>query len=201
MPCCFLLHIVCNFFENRVAIKLRTIWRNLWHAGSKNGYKGRFRKREHGALHATHFGHRMVGIKTWYFRGFELSLKPKLAARQRCKWRLVCEWVCTVTSVSVRIWKRAICAKNNKPKSGGLFLVNTRPFPEHSSSMATFSAGMEGLGSRKGVLKKICTNSRKKRKFLFLWLLVQIFFSAPFSRRGDQLLGHFVQGRIDRCLR
>ena len=43
-------------------------------------------------------------------------------AGQRCKCRLVCEWVCTVTSVSVRIEKRANCAKNNKPKSGGLFL-------------------------------------------------------------------------------
>ena len=62
-------------------------------------------------------------------------------AGQRCKWQLVCEWVCTVTSVSVRIEKRANCAKNNKPKSGGLFLVNARPFPEHSSSRATFSAG------------------------------------------------------------
>ena len=42
-------------------------------------------------------------------------------AGQRCKCRLVCEWVCTVTSVSVRIEKRANYAKNNKPKSGGLF--------------------------------------------------------------------------------
>ena len=53
--------------------------------------------------------------------------------------------VCTVTSVSVRIEKRANCAKNNKPKSGGLFLVNARPFPEHSSSRATFSAGRAWL--------------------------------------------------------
>ena len=66
-------------------------------------------------------------------------------AGQRCKCRLVCEWVCTVTSVSVRIEKRANCAKNNKPKSGGLFLVNARPFPEHSSSIATFSAGRAWL--------------------------------------------------------
>ena len=66
-------------------------------------------------------------------------------AGQRCKWRLVCEWACTVTSVSVRIEKRANCAKNNKPKSGGLFLVNARPFPEHSSSIATFSAGRAWL--------------------------------------------------------
>ena len=66
-------------------------------------------------------------------------------AGQRCKCRLVCEWVCTVTSVSVRIEKRANCAKNNKPKSGGLFLVNARPFPEHSSSRATFSAGRAWL--------------------------------------------------------
>ena len=50
-----------------------------------------------------------------------------------------------VTSVSVRIEKRANCAKNNKPKSGGLFLVNARPFPEHSSSKATFSAGRAWL--------------------------------------------------------
>ena len=67
---------------------------------------------------------------------------------QRCKCRLVCEWVCTVTSVSVRIKKRANCAKNNKPKSGGLFLVNARPFPEHSSSIATFSAGRAWLEAR-----------------------------------------------------
>ena len=39
-------------------------------------------------------------------------------AGQRCKWRLVCEWVCTVTSVSVRIEKGVNCAKNNRPKSG-----------------------------------------------------------------------------------
>ena len=66
-------------------------------------------------------------------------------AGQRCKCRLVCEWVCTVTSVSVRIEKRANCAKNNKPKSGGLFFVNARPFPEHSSSRATFSEGRAWL--------------------------------------------------------
>ena len=72
-------------------------------------------------------------------------------AGQRCKCRLVCEWVRTVTSVSVRIEKRANCAKNNKPKSGGLFLVNARPFPEHSSSRATFSAGrawLEAMGGQ-----------------------------------------------------
>ena len=86
-----------------------------------------------------------------YLRGFELSistLKPKLAAGQRRKWRLVFEWVCTVASVSVRIRKRANCAKNNRPKSGWLFLVNTRPFPEHSSSIATFSAGRAWLEAR-----------------------------------------------------
>ena len=70
-------------------------------------------------------------------------------AGQRCKCRLVCEWVCTVTSVSVRIEKRANCAKNNKPKSGGLFLVNARPFPELSSSRATFSAGRAWLEASK----------------------------------------------------
>ena len=52
----------------------------------------------------------------------ERSNKTKLPrpdrAGQRCKCRLVCEWVCTVTSVSVRIEKPANCAKNNKPKSG-----------------------------------------------------------------------------------
>ena len=69
------------------------------------------------------------------------TLKPKLAAGQRRKWRLVCEWVCTVPSVSVRIKKRANCAKNNRPKSGWLFLVNTRPFPEQSSSIATCRVG------------------------------------------------------------
>ena len=38
------------------------------------------------------------------------------------------EWVCTVTSVSVRIWKRAKCAKNNMPKSGRLFLLRPCAF-------------------------------------------------------------------------
>ena len=82
-------------------------------------------------------------------------------AGQRCKCRLVCEWVCTVTSVSVRIEKRANCAKNNKPKSGGLFLVNARPFPEHSSSRATFSAGrawLEASASR-GAASFLATES------------------------------------------
>ena len=73
-----------------------------------------------------------------------------------CKCRLVCEWVCTVTSVSVRIEKRANCAKNNKPKSGGLFLVNARPFPEHSSSRATFSAGRAWLEAKAAPHTKAC---------------------------------------------
>ena len=63
---------------------------------------------------------RWTEIKTWYLRGFELSIsntETKVAAQRR-KWRLVCEWVCTVASVSVRIKKRANCAKNNRPKSG-----------------------------------------------------------------------------------
>ena len=77
-------------------------------------------------------------------------------AGQRCKCRLVCEWVCTVTSVSVRIEKRANCAKNNKPKSGGLFLVNARPFPEHSSSRATFSAGRAWLEA--SMARRLCQN-------------------------------------------
>ena len=80
--CCFppsySLGSCVTSFESRVAIKLRTIRRNLWHADSKNGYRGRFRKREdvvesslllkekriwfieHGALPAAHFGHQMV---------------------------------------------------------------------------------------------------------------------------------------------
>ena len=79
------------------------------------------------------------------------TLKPKLAAGQRRKWRLVCEWVCTVASVSVRIKNRANCAKNNRPKSGWLFLVNTRPFPEQSSSIATCRVGSIQRG--KGVVR------------------------------------------------
>ena len=63
-----------------------------------------------------------------------------------------------VTSVSVRIEKRANCAKNYKPKSGGLFLVNARPFPEHSSSIATFSAGRAWLEA-----KQTCARVRKLR--------------------------------------
>ena len=68
------------------------------------------------------------------------DLSSSVPGKDPSAWRLVCEWVCAVTSVSVRIEKRAKCAKNNKPKSGGLFLANARPFPQHSSSIATFSA-------------------------------------------------------------
>ena len=83
---------------------------------------------------------------------------------QRCKWRLVCEWVCTFTSVSVRIEKCANCAENNKPKTGGLFLVNARPFPEQSSSIATFSVGRAWLEARvtfaeRGIASKLAVVS------------------------------------------
>ena len=141
--------LMCNFFfENRMMIKLRTIRRNLWHGDSKNtaktGCRGRFRKSEHGACIQHALVIRWTEIKTWYHEASNFrfpTLNPKLATGQRRKWRLVCEWVCTVASVSVRIKKRANCAKNNRPKSGWLFLVNTRPFPEQSSSIATCRVG------------------------------------------------------------
>ena len=107
--------------------------------------RGSFRKRDHRALH-VHFCHRLVMVPS----SFRFpTLKPNFPKPgQRCKWRLVCEWVCTVTSVSVRIEKRANYAKNNKPKSGWLFLVNTRPFPEQLTSIATFSTGRAWLVAR-----------------------------------------------------
>ena len=136
-------------------IKLRNIRQSLWHADSKNTAKiliGFQRKISQtwawSFACAAHSGQQMVRdqdlvpsrLRTFDFQHWNQSLQ--LVPRR--KWRLVCEWVCTVTSVSVRIEKRTNCAKNNKPKSGGLFLVKTRPFPEHSSSIATFSAGRPG---------------------------------------------------------
>ena len=57
-------------------------------------------------------------------------------------------------------------------------------------SCQNFTTGRHSFGKQtyavarwpsKGALKKICTNSHKKRKppFLFLWLLVQFFFQRP----------------------
>ena len=130
----------------------------------KVGHGGRFtfRKTEHQARH-SHFAHWLAGPLAWSeidpaHRAFDARAptKPNFQrperSGQRCKWRLVCEWVCTVTSVSVRIEKRANCAKNNKPKSGGLFLVNARPFPEQSLSIATYRVGsiLRGKGLVRG---------------------------------------------------
>ena len=147
-----------------IKLQLRTLRRNVVRRHRKVGRGPRdgrftFRKSEHQARHSQ-FAHWLSRWPAGLVRDRsgpssirrERSNKTKLPrpdrAGQRCKWRLVCEWVCTVTSVSVRIEKRANCAKNNKPKSGGLFLVNARPFPEHSSSIATFSAGRAWLEAR-----------------------------------------------------
>ena len=56
-------------------------------------------------------------------------------------WENFCNISDLFTLFGLWIKKRANCAKNNKPKSGGLFLVNARTFPEHAhlSSRATFS--------------------------------------------------------------
>ena len=65
----------------------------------------RFRKDEHGGLR-EHFGVQMVRDQDPVPSNFRSpTLIPKLShfpSRRRCKWRLLCEWVCTVTSVSVR---------------------------------------------------------------------------------------------------
>ena len=150
-----------------IKLQLRTLRRNVVRRHRKVGRGPRggrftFRKSEHQARHSQ-FAHWLSRWPAGLVRGRsgpssirrERSTRPTKPnfqrpdrhdrAGQRCKCRLVCEWVCTVTSVSVRIEKRANCAKNNKPKSGGLFLVNARPFPEHSSSIATFSAGRAWL--------------------------------------------------------
>ena len=150
-----------------IKLQLRTLRRNVVRRHRKVGRGPRggrprftFHKSEHQARHSQ-FAHWLSRWPAGLVRDRsgpssirrERSNKTKLPkglidhdrAEQRCKCRLVCEWVCTVTSVSVRIEKRANCAKNNKPKSGGLFLVNARPFPEHSSSRATFSAGRAWL--------------------------------------------------------
>ena len=107
-------------------------------------------------------------------------------AGQRCKCRLVCEWVCTVTSVSVRIEKRANCAKNNKPKSGGLFLVNARPFPEHSSSRATFSAGRAWLEA------KTRQTAVRADRFLFLGIFRTVPRPFPVSLFLSFFLSFFL---------
>ena len=144
-------------------LQLRTLRRNVVRRLRKVGRGPRggrftFRKSEHQARHSQ-FAHWLSRWPAGLVRdrsGPSIiqsdargPTKPNFQrpdrAGQKCKCRLVCEWVCTVTSVSVRIEKRANCAKNNKPKSGGLFLVNARPFPEHSSSRATFSAGRAWL--------------------------------------------------------
>ena len=130
-------------FQNCVAIKLRTIRRNLWRVDSNTGSGGRFSQ----ALPQSIACSLRSPIRDQDLvdppANFQSpTLKPTW---QRCKWRLVFEWVCTVTSISVRIEKRAKCAKNDKPKSGGLFVVNTRPFPQHSWSVVTFSAGRAWL--------------------------------------------------------
>ena len=39
------------------------------------------------------------------------ALSSSVQGKDASSWRLICEWVCTVTSVSVRIEKRAKCAK------------------------------------------------------------------------------------------
>ena len=153
-----------------IKLQLRTLRSRSKKCGaqtSKSGsrtsrWKVYFSKSEHQARHSQ-FAHWLsrwpAGPLAWSeidpaHRAFDARgpTKPNFQrpdrAGQRCKCRLVCEWVCTVTSVSVRIEKRANCAKNNKPKSGGLFLVNARPFPEHSSSIATFSAGRAWLEAR-----------------------------------------------------
>ena len=49
----------------------------------------------------------------------------------------------------------------------------------HSTCMhSNATSASAQLACNKGAVKKICTNSHKKR-ILFLWLLVQIFFTAP----------------------
>ena len=102
-------------------------------------------------------------IKTWYLRGFELSISN--TETKDCSW--------AETQVAVGLWvvgmygyfslstieKRANCVKNNRPKTGWLFLVNTRPFPEHSSSIATLSAGRAWLEAKRFVAS-----------IFFLWL-------------------------------
>ena len=142
-----------------IKLQLRTLRRNVVRRHRKVGRGPRggrftFRKREHQARHSqfAHYTGSAAGPLAWSeidpaHRAFDARgpTKPNFQrpdrAGQRCNCRLVCEWVGTVTSVSVRTEKRANCAKNIKPKSGGLYLVNSR-IPEHSSSRATFSAGI-----------------------------------------------------------
>ena len=60
---------------------------------------------------------------------------------QRCKGRLVFDCVCTVTQVSIQMQKRAKVLKIHSQKTDYVFLVNARPFPEQSSSIATCRVG------------------------------------------------------------
>ena len=69
-----------------------------------------------------------------------------------------------------------------KPKSGGLFLVNARPFPEHSSSIATFSAGRAWLeASRSSVRARTLPGFLTTESNHSLWRFIFYFF-FPFVR-------------------
>ena len=81
----------------------------------------------------------------------------------------------------VGIEKRVNCPKNNKPKSGGLFLVTARPFPEQSSSIAAFSAGRAWLEATIRLM-------RDTNKFHFSFSRNSFFLQFPLPWWSNELL-------------
>ena len=80
-------------------------------------------------------------ISKWPGTFEDSSTDNKAKPGQRCKFRLVCDCVCTVTRVSIQMQKRAKVLKIHSQKTDYVFLVNARPFPEQSSSIATSRVG------------------------------------------------------------
>ena len=107
-----------------------------WAQTKKLGHGGGFRKREHKAfcmLTCMVPGQLLVRLSSWDEANTGLG--------KRCKWRLVFGCVCTLTRVSIETRKRAKILKIISQKTDQLFLVNPRPFPEQSSSIATCRVG------------------------------------------------------------
>ena len=85
-------------------------------------------------------------IKTLYLQGFELSISTNQGMQlgdasggwflSGHVWLLQSQYESKSARTALKIISQ---------KSGGLFLVNIRPFPEHSSKIATFSAGRAWL--------------------------------------------------------
>ena len=99
---------------------------------TKLGHGGGFRKREHQALGSPAWSKRWLELPRQTWRCLHLGI---------CKWRLIFDCVCTVTRVSIQMQKHAKVLKIHSQKTDYVFLVNARPFPEQSSSIAICRVG------------------------------------------------------------